>query len=278
MVGYPYFYNNLSKDMTNEKLMILSCSPIAEDSENLLQLFYSSLVLTSPGLKLGDEFNFTFCKEITKVCNDFCIIPENGNILLDYEGFCQFISKSELILDNVATELQITPKSAVEQAKTFFKNRNVIVQATGVQGCVYKLGFYFEAAGSAAVVANTLTLAKLAGVSGFQVLKAQPILAIAIPTTGAMFFYGCATIAANTTLGKVLTSTGDVLAFPLKGMETLWNSYINRSVQKIFGIPIILNMTQAFKTGQGYTIEEVSRYIDVNKKSIIHTLFKWFSK
>jgi hypothetical protein len=46
-------------------------------------------------------------------------------------------------------------------------------------------------------VTHTLGLAKLAGVSGLQILQAQPILAVAIPTTGAIFFYGCGAIVRN---------------------------------------------------------------------------------
>ena len=64
------------------------------------------------------------------------------------------------------------------------------VQAKGVQGTLSKVGSYLQSAGSLRVVANTLALAKLAGVSGLEVLKAQPILAVAIPTSAAMFFYG----------------------------------------------------------------------------------------
>ena len=119
---------------------------------------------------------------------------------------------------------------------------------------------------------HTLGLAKLAGVSGLQILQAQPILAVAIPTTGAIFFYGCGGIVGNNTFGKALITTGDVLAVPMKGVEIMWNSYGNPVIQKVFGIPLILNLTQAFKTGPGYTIEEIGRYIPLTNKSILKTI------
>ena len=125
----------------------------------------------------------------------------------------------------------------MEQAQNFFRDKNVIVQAAGAQGTLYKVGSYLQSAGSAGLVANTLALAKLAGVSGLQILKAQPYLAVAIPTTGAMFFYGCGAIAGNTTIGKALITTGDALALPMKGVEIMWNSYGNPIIQKVFGIP-----------------------------------------
>jgi len=262
----------LSNDISKEKFMIFSLSPISEDSENLNRLLSSTIVVTPSKLNFGDEFTYRFCDEISKICGTFRSIPETGTILLDYEGFCQIASKSDIIINTLASNLEITNESALEQVQNFFRDKTVIVQASGVQGTIYKAGSYIQSAGSAGLVANTLALARLAGVSGVQVLKAQPMLAIAIPTTGAMFFYGCAAIVGNNTIGKVCTSAGDVLALPMKGVEVMWNSYMNPSIQRIFGIPVILNMTQTFKTGPGYTVQEMARYIRFNKTSVVRRM------
>lgn len=192
--------------------------------------------------------------------------------MLDYNGFCNIVSKSAVIVNTLLSDLEITKESAMQQVQNFFNDKNVIVQADGVQGTLYKVGSDFQSAGSAGLVANTLALAKIAGVSGLQILKAQPFLAVAIPTTGAMFFYGCRAIVGNTTLGKALIPTGDALALPMKGVEIMWNLYGNTRIQKVFGIPIILNMTQTFKTGPGYTIEEVSKYIALTDKSFFKAI------
>ena len=145
--------------------------------------------------------------------------------------------------------MEISEQSAIEQANNFFQDKNLVVQAGGVQGAVYQVGSYIQSAGSAGLVSKTLGLAKLAGVNGVQILKAQPAFAIAIPTTGAMFFYGCGAVFGNNTIGKVFITTGDVLALPMKGVKIMWNSYGNPIIHKIFGIPVILNLTQTFKTG-----------------------------
>lgn len=57
-------------------------------------------------------------------------------------------------------------------------------------------------AGSAGLVAHTLTLAKVAGASGLQILKVQPYLGVAILTTGTIFVYGCGVIVGNNTIRK----------------------------------------------------------------------------
>eukprot|EP00957_Ditylum_brightwellii_P135082 10299202-Ditylum_brightwellii.AAC.1 len=118
----------------------------------------------------------------------------------------------------------MTQESAMEQAQNFFRDKNVIVQAGGAQGTIYKVGSYLQSVGSAGL--------KLAGVSGLEILKAQPYLAVAIPTTGAMFFYGCGAIAGNTKIAKALVTTGDALALPMKGVEIMWNSDGNPIIQK----------------------------------------------
>ncbi len=241
-----------------------------------------SVVVDTVKLGLGDEFAYQFCDQISQICGTFRVIPETQTLVLDYNGFCQLASESGMILDTVSYNLAITKDEAMQQAQNFFNNKNVIVQAGGAQGALYKVGSYLQSAGSAGLVANTLVLAKLAGVSGLQILKAQPILAVAIPTTGAIFFYGCGAIVGNNAFGKALIMTGDVLAVPMKGVEIMWNSYGNPVIQKVFGIPFILNMTQAFKTGPGYTVEEIAKYIPLNTKSILKAtkekIIDWLSK
>jgi hypothetical protein len=272
MVGYPYFYENEDLDQ-DEIFMIFSLDPIIENSElNLTQAASLPIIVDIAKLGLGDEFTYQFCDKISQICGTFRVIPETQTIVLDYNGFCELASKSDMIIDTISSNLVITKESAMQQAQNFFSNKNIIVQAGGAQGTFYKLGSYLQSAGSAGLVANTLGLAKLAGVSGLQILKAQPMLAIAIPTTGAMFFYGCGAIVGNNTFGKVLVTTGDVLAIPMKGVEIMWNSYGNPVIEKVFGIPLIFNMTQTFKTGPGYTIGEIIRYIPVNNKSVLKTI------
>ena len=67
----------------------------------------------------------------------------------------------------------------------------------------------------------------------------------------------------------------------MKGLEIMWNSYGNPVIQKVFGIPVILNMTQTFKTGSGYTLKEICNYIPVNKSSLVKSIkdkvIKWLS-
>jgi uncharacterized membrane protein (UPF0136 family) len=216
MLGYTYGYEN--EDLDQDKIFIVfSLDPITENSElNLTQAASLPLIVDTVNLKLGDEFTYQFCDQISQICGTFRMIPETQTIVLDYNGFYELASKSVMILDTLSSNLVITKESALQQAQSFFSNKNFIVQAGEVQGSIYKVGSYLQSAGSVGLVANTLGLAKLAGVSGLQILKAQPMLAVTIPTIGAMFFYGCGAIVGNNTVGKALVTANCALALPMK--------------------------------------------------------------
>lgn len=268
MIGYPFYYGNEDDIDQDQKFMVFSLNSISQSSV----LTGPIVVVETAELALGDEFTYRFCNQISKVCGIFRSIPETQTIVLDYDGFCRLVSQSDVIMQTLSYDLEITKQSAIEQAQLFFSDKNVIVQAEGIQGVVYKVGSYMQSAGSAGLVARTIALAQLAGVTGLQILKAQPLLVVAIPTTGAMFFYGCGAIVGSNTVGKALITTGDILALPMKGVEIMWNSYGNMAVQKVFGMPVILNMTQTFKTGPGYTLKEISEYASISKESVFQVI------
>ena len=138
--------------------------------------------------------------------------------MLNYNGFCQLISKSDVIINNLSGDLGVTKASVLKQTHKFFNDKNVIVQTGGVHETGYKVGLYLQSAGSAGVVAQTLPLAKLAGVRDLQILKGQPYLAVAILTTGALFFYKCRAVAGNNAIRKILVTTADTLALPPKSI------------------------------------------------------------
>ena len=268
MTGYPFYYGNEGDTKQDRKFMRFSLESVSQSS----LLTGPLIAVKTAEIALGDEFTYRFCDQISKVCGVFYSIPETQTIVLNYNGFCRLVSESDVILQTLSYDLGTTKKSVIEQAQLFFNDKNVIVQAEGIQGAVYRVGSYVQSAGSAALVSNTLALAKLAGVNGLQILKAQPLLIVAIPTTGAMFFYGCGAIIGNNTVGKSLITTGDILALPMKGLEIMWNSYANMAVQKVFGMPVILNMTQTFKTGPGYTLKEISEYVSIGKESFFEVI------
>lgn len=263
MIGYPYHYGPEDLDK-NESSIIFYLNPVVEP----IKLASTLTVLTDfENLGIGDEFAFEFCDQISKVCKTFYRVPTTNTLVLDYQGFCNLITESETIVDGISNKLLIPKELVLLKANNFLIEENVIVQANGIQGAVYKIGSTLQSGGSALLVTRTLAMAKIVGGNGLQLLRSQPALAIALPTTGAIFFYGCGAIVGDNVVGKILVTTGDVLALPMKGCELTWNVYITPLTQRLFGMPVILNMTQTFKTGVGYTLQEaISSYS--NKTSV----------
>lgn len=263
IIGYPYYYGteNLSQD---ENFMIFSLDPIIEDSElNFKYLSSVPLIIEPSQFQFGDEFIYQFCNQISQICGHFDLVPQIQTLIIDYDGFCNLVSKSNVILYTISSNLGVTKLSAMEQAQKLFDHKNVVVQTKGIHVTIYKTTSYLQAAGSAGLVAHTLAIARIAGVNGFRILQAQPGLAIVLPMTGSLFFYGSGAIAENNTIGKALITTGDFLSLPMQGIEIMWNSY---------GSPVILNMTQTLKTGSGYTVKEIHKYIPLNKTSMLRSI------
>ena len=190
MVRYLYYYGNESL-IQDERLMLFCLDPITEEKAelNFVKASTIPIVLGEPfRIPLADEFTYKFTDEISNVSGTFSLSPDAKTLVFDFDGFCQVASQTDPILTKVAADLAISKESAIRKAQDFFSDKTVIVQPGGVQGTVYKVGSYLQSVGSAGLVTQTVTLEKLAGAIGLQILNAQPALAIAIPTTGAIFF------------------------------------------------------------------------------------------
>lgn len=129
MVGYPYFYenDNLNQD---ENFMVFSLDPVSEDLE--LNLAHASslslpIVVQPYQFGLGDEFSYQFCDQISQLCGSFQVIPEIQTLVLDFDGFCSFVSKSDVILSTISSDLGMTKVSAMEHAQKFFQDKNIVV-------------------------------------------------------------------------------------------------------------------------------------------------------
>ena len=120
MVGYPFFYyENESIEQKDskqdEKFMIFSLDRISESSDSKLKKLSSTvpLVLESSKLPFGDEFSYQFCNQIAQICGTVHSIPETQTIVLDYNGFCRLVSNSDVLINTLASELEITQQSAI---------------------------------------------------------------------------------------------------------------------------------------------------------------------
>ena len=105
MTGYPFFYGN-----EDHKFMVFSLDSISQSSV----LTGPLVVFETADIALGDEFTYKFCDQISKVCGVFHSIPGTKTIVLDYDGFCRLASQSDVIMQSLSCELEITKQSALK--------------------------------------------------------------------------------------------------------------------------------------------------------------------
>lgn len=222
-----------------------------------------------------DYSDYTICNELVKSCGDLSYLPNTKTFVFTNASFCHLV-ENDMFVNNVSKALGISQGEAGHQIADFFSDKMLLVQQKGVQGYVSKIGTFAQTAGSASMVARTVTMAKVAGVSGLKVVKAQPLLVVALPTVGAMFFYGCGTIVGNNTIGRTCNTIGNVLNLPMRFSEMTYNSYIGPFLHKTIGLPTILNYTQQVKRGPGLDASEALKILQATNNTSILGNIKCF--
>lgn len=251
--------NSSSFQIFENRGKILLTSSIVPQSVELEKFLYQN---ANP----FDFSGYTICNELERQCFDVSYFKESKTFIVSSDSFSTLMDNSDQFIKNVASELQIGPQAAETKIHQFFSDKMILVQQKGIQGALYRLGTFTQTAGSASLVSTTLVYAKAAGVTGFRIIQAQPVMVIALPTVGAMFFHGCGSLIGNNIVGRTCNTIGTVLNIPMMFTEMMYNSYISPLVIGITGVPMLLNYTKQAQRGPGLDIEEVRQLAGSVKK------------
>ena len=119
------------------------------------------------------------------------------------------------------------------------------------------------------MVCRTMIIAKVVGVTGIKVNKAQSLLVVAGPTVGAIFFHGCGTSTGNNLVGRSFNTSGNIINFPRYWSKALYNSYAAPLIYIIAGLSTVLNYTRQALRGPGLDKHEALKLLsDHDKVSI----------
>lgn len=212
---------------------------------------------------------------------DLSYIPETKTFLLTDDSSCKLIQNQNVFVAGVGDQLGVDTTKAVGAIGDFFKDKTVLVQQTGLEGYVYKMGTFVQTAGSASLVGKTIILAQAAGVTGLQIIQAQPFLVVALPTVGAMFFHGCGSIAGNNLVGRTCNTIGNTLNIPMAFTESLLNKYAGPVIKKVVGISTCFNYSKQMRRGPGLDSQEALAFLHLDpdgRKSILKTIKCFFIK
>ena len=211
-------------------------NPLKSESIDLKKFLYDSATQF-------DTSSFTICNELKSSCQDLTYFHNSQTFVLTDDSYSKLIEETRFY-DNVSKALNIDKDQAIDEIHKFLSNKTLLVQQTGVEGYFYKVGTLMQTAGPVTMLTRALILAKCAGVTGLRVLKAQPLLVVVLPTTGAIFFLGCGMMAGNTILGRTCNTVGTFLNLPMLYTELLYNSYISPVINRTLGVPTVLNFTK----------------------------------
>lgn len=240
-----------------------------------------------------DKINFSgnaqssiFCDLVREQCIGSVYIDASNTMILtnkSFEGVLETINSNLSHLDSVDP---VAYNQLVKDTLNFFSERNVVVLQEGVQGKIFKAGQIVQSYGSVALTVESIMMSRVLGVTGSKVLAGQPLLYVALPTVGGIFFHGMSMIVGQNAVGRSCQSIGNILLLPMKGAELILNNIVFLPLGKITGIPILLNMTQTINMGPGLSVEDAKKMIDIAKKGklsplwkkISHTYEIWFKK
>lgn len=214
--------------------------------------------------------DYIICNRLTHYCPDLSYVNKTKTLVVSDHSFCRLVEHTDQFLGDIAGLINKNSSQASTEVSRFFRNRNILIQQTGIQAHVYKVGTYFQTGGCATMVARTLSFTKMAGVSGLKIIESQPLLIIALPTVGAMFFHGCGSIIGNNTVGRTFNTIGNTLNLPMFFVESVYNTYASPVINRIFGIPTLLNYTKQALRGPGLDPSEATKFLsNIEKKSIM---------
>ena len=112
---------------------------------NLAHAFSLPILIEPSQFKLGDEFSYQFYNQISELCGTINLIPETQTLVLDYNGFCNLVSKSDIIINTLSSDFGVTKVSAMEQAqKFFFMTRILLFKSEESKGLFIKLVHIFN--------------------------------------------------------------------------------------------------------------------------------------
>lgn len=229
-----------------------------------------------------DMYGETICDIMRRYCVNVSYFPGSQTFYLTDQAFTEFVKNSFDFHKAVQKQFDQSPAEAMNSIQHFFRDKNFLIQPTGIEGAMYKVGQWTELYGSTGLVIRTLGYAHLQGVQGLYVLKAQPFLAVAVPTVGSIFFHGCGTLIGDNIVGRSCNTVGIILGYPMRVVEIMYNSYAAPVIAGITGLKTHINATQIISQGPGLTKEQMFKVIsyktpsDLKKglKGLISKLFR----
>ena len=219
-----------------------------------------------------------FCDIIKQQCIGSVYIDRSNTMVLTNKSFIGVLDSINESLNSLDLVDSIAHDKLIEDTLSFFDEKKVVVIQEGIQGSIYKAGRFIQSYGSTALTIESIMMSRLMGVTGSKVFAGQPLLYVALPTVGGIFFHGMSIIVGENVVGRSCQSLGNVLLIPMKGTEVVLNNLVFLPLGRITGIPILINMTEAINVGSGLSIKDAKSLVNVVRNGKLSPLWKKLSR
>ncbi len=236
----------------------------------------TAYVTTSVG-KL-DLTGYTICAELSKTSEALQYFGQSKTIILTNSNMWKLADALDPFVDNVTMALDISQDKALSEITNFFKDKTVTVMPKGAQGVIYKFGLYAEVVAPATFLGSAIAAGQTLGVRGLHVLASQPLLFVAVCSSGSLFFNGIGLLAGNNTIGNTSRAIGWGLNRPLAGVEVVLKHIPLKAFTAVTGIPAWLNFTKTQSDGSGISANDALKVAGEAKKRYGVRIGKWICK
>jgi hypothetical protein len=230
--------------------------------------------------KTFDYEGYTILCRLGEICEGLHYFPGTSKVILDINGQSHLLydNLSTEFIPNVAQDLGISQKAAIETSVDFFADKMVVVQPTGLQGKFYNMVRYAQNSVPMIYTCEAVSVLKTTGMTGIQIVVKAPLTFVGATYIGAMFFGYCGSIAGNNALGTICNVTSFGLSRPMRGVEITLNGLILRPISNLVGLPLILNGTQEMLAGKGISLQEYTKIGIAFERVSNSTIFKKIRK
>lgn len=203
---------------------------------------------------------YTIICRLGETCDGLNYFPATSKIIIDHnQTSCLVFNNFDQFIPNVAQDLDITREAAMEKAASFFSDKQISIQPTGLQGTVYKIVQSVQNYAPMAYTSEAVSLIKTTGMTGLDIISGAPLTFVGATYIGAVFFSYCGNVIGNNPVGVICNSASFMLSRPMRGVEMVLNGLILRPISNQIGLPLVLNGTQEILAGKGLSVQDYSK-------------------
>lgn len=226
---------------------------IIADQKEYIDLSYAA----ADGIVSFDKQTQLISSELLKHCEKLSYIPETNTVLMTNVDMQNIFGANETISENISSILKIDVNTTKDAINDYFGKHIVIVQPKGLAGGVYVMGQWAQTLAPAYYTHQVVSMSSLLGNRGLYILGNRPLLAVAICTSGGLFFNGLGVVLGNNTAGNCCKTIGWALNRPMKGVEIVLNNLVCAPITAVTGLPLIFNYSDVQNEGPGINVTKV---------------------